>query len=201
MPKKLEYHGLTAGQKQPPEYQVWAQIKQRCYNPRHKKYHLWGGRGIRMDPLWKKSFTTFLKAVGPRPKKGKWNLDLINKKKGYYPGNVRWTTPQEQSYNKRNNHLIEFNGVKKPIAQVAAENGMSKRRLRERIVASGLSPEEAVARPIEGGTRFFVWRNVQHNLATWSSLLNIPYMTLHNRLFKMGWSTEEAFTTPSDPDE
>jgi hypothetical protein len=33
-------------------------------------------------------------------------------------------------------------------------------------------------------------------LAQWASEMNLPYETIHNRLFARGWSVEKALTTP-----
>lgn len=146
MAKQLEYHGLTAGKKQPPEYQVWAQIKRRCYVKTHPKYYLYGDRGIVMCPLWKKSFTAFLDEVGERPGKG-WSIERIDNSKGYVPGNVRWATAKDQARNRRTNRIIRVRGKEMTIAQAAEEAGMDRRRVRERL-ESGKTPDEAVSVPI-----------------------------------------------------
>lgn len=83
----------------PPEYQVWDSMKQRCNNPNNKKYHLYGGRGIRVCERWL-DFNNFLEDIGRRPK-GKYTIDRINPDGDYEPTNCRWATYSEQNYNLR----------------------------------------------------------------------------------------------------
>jgi len=99
--RKLEHHGITIGRVQPPEYQIWAQIKQRCFNPNHPKYKDYGGRGITMDPRWKKSFTVFLADVGPR-EADNLSIERVDNEKGYFPENCKWADSFVQNKNKRN---------------------------------------------------------------------------------------------------
>lgn len=37
-------------------YNVWASMKQRCYNTNAQSYHSYGGRGIRVCDKWVDSF-------------------------------------------------------------------------------------------------------------------------------------------------
>ena len=49
-------HGMTKTR----EYKLWANIKQRCYYPKDKKFQNYGGRGITVCDRWKNSFITRL---------------------------------------------------------------------------------------------------------------------------------------------
>lgn len=82
----------------PPEYRVWDSMKQRCSNPNNKKYHLYGGRGIKVVKRWL-SFENFTKDMGVRPKGA--TLDRINNDGNYEPGNCRWATYHEQNMHLR----------------------------------------------------------------------------------------------------
>lgn len=74
-----------------PEYRAWVDAKQRCSNTHWAKYHLWGGRGIRVCDAWWTDFAAFYAHVGPRPSPGH-SLDRIDPNGHYEPGNVRCAT-------------------------------------------------------------------------------------------------------------
>lgn len=82
-----------------PEYRAWANMKDRCENPRHRRYLDWGGRGIRVCERWR-AFANFLADMGRRPS-ADHSLDRINNDGNYEPGNVRWATSSEQAQNRK----------------------------------------------------------------------------------------------------
>ena len=101
--KGPERHGLTACGRSngTPEYAVWKMLKQRCLNPRARKYPDYGARGITVCERWRDSFVAFLADVGPRPGPG-YSIDRFPDNDGNYePGNVRWATAKEQAANRR----------------------------------------------------------------------------------------------------
>lgn len=94
-------HGHKAGKTETPEYRSYRHAKARCENPKHHRYQLYGGRGIKF--LFA-SFEDFFDEVGPRPEpKYDYSIDRINPEGNYEAGNVRWATVNEQANNKRNN--------------------------------------------------------------------------------------------------
>lgn len=92
-------HGHAIG-KESPEYHSWCQMKARCLNPTHPRYKDWGGRGITVCDRWVNSFTDFLADVGRKPSAAH-SIDRIDNHGNYEPGNVKWSTPSEQNYNRR----------------------------------------------------------------------------------------------------
>ena len=48
-------------------YAVWSSMKDRCNNPKNKKYHRYGGRGITVCPRWINSFENFFADMGHPP--------------------------------------------------------------------------------------------------------------------------------------
>ena len=112
----------------------WGGIKQRCYNARKGKiYSRYQGRGIKVCDRWINSFETFLKDMGLPPTL-KHSLDRYPNNDGNYePSNCRWATSYEQMNNIRTNHIIEYNGQKKTIAEWVIEKSIPRHIIKWRI--------------------------------------------------------------------
>lgn len=87
-----------------PEYRIWRQMLQRCYNPNHEGYRTQGARGIRVCTRWT-VFDYFLEDVGKRPSKHH-RLTRTDKTKGFDPTNARWTATKVRTKRLRG----QFNG-------------------------------------------------------------------------------------------
>jgi hypothetical protein len=134
-------HGLT----KTTEFDVWSSIKKRCLNPNHKSYADYGGRGITICPEWRDSFATFLADMGPRPSP-QHSIDRIDVNGNYCKENCRWATPREQQNNRRNNHLLTFNGTTMTLAEWSRLTLIHKATLRWRI-SMGWSSEDVLIPP------------------------------------------------------
>ena len=109
---RMTTHGLT----ETPEYITWTSMKTRCLNQNSIKYPDYGGRGITICDRWKDSFENFFEDMGKRPSP-KHSLDRHPDKNGNYePLNCRWATIPQQGRNKRNNVMIESNGLNMPLS-------------------------------------------------------------------------------------
>jgi hypothetical protein len=91
-------HGLTHH----PLYATWHNMMARCYNPNHRQFDQWGGRGITVAPAWH-DVATYIAWVESTlgPKAPGMSLDRIDNDGNYEPGNLRWATKSEQSLNRR----------------------------------------------------------------------------------------------------
>lgn len=127
------------------EYRTWSHMIARCYNPKHRVYHHYGGRGIRVCRRWRHNFVAFFKDVGPRPK-GRFCLDRIDNSKGYSPANVRWTTQAVQMQNTRHTRLLTHQGRTLSLSAWAREVGIGLESLRKRL-RNGWSVAKAVTTP------------------------------------------------------
>jgi len=107
-------------------------MNQRCHNPKNKDYENYGGRGIKVFPLWKTSFEAFYMMIGPRPHIDD-TIERIDYNKGYMPGNVKWASRQEQVLNKSDNVVIEIDGVTKTVSQWAEDSPLSGFTIYKRI--------------------------------------------------------------------
>jgi hypothetical protein len=144
-------HGESQSTGNSTEYRIWGGIIQRCCNPAHPAFRLYGGRGISIDSSWRHSFESFLSYVGRRPSSA-YTIDRWPDKNGNYePGNVRWATWVQQQRNRRNNVLVDFRGERITLAEFAEKSGIKAGTIRARL-AKGYSIEEAFSTPL-GGTR------------------------------------------------
>lgn len=106
-----------------PEYRTWTGMITRCLNKNHIAYHYYGGRGIKVCAKWADSFVRFLDDMGPRPRGV--TLDRINSNGNYEPSNCRWATKGVQQNNKRDNHIIKFEGRRQTVTAWAREKKVS----------------------------------------------------------------------------
>lgn len=96
MIKRNTTHGLRFTR----EYLIWLGIKKRCFDKNHSSYSNYGAKGITMFSEWKEDFEKFLAYVGNCPEKDS-TIDRIDNRLGYFPDNVRWLPPADQSRNKK----------------------------------------------------------------------------------------------------
>jgi hypothetical protein len=97
----------THGKSRTPVYRVWQSMRNRCENPKDKRYHDYGGRGIRVCERWQK-FENFYADMGESMG---LQLDRKDNDGNYCPENCRWATRQQQQRNRRTNQLVQINGV------------------------------------------------------------------------------------------
>jgi hypothetical protein len=81
-----------------PTYGSWYAMWARCTNPNNKAYRHYGGRGIKVDPRWRK-FENFLADLGPRP--DHTTLDRIDVNGNYEKPNCRYADAKTQVTNRR----------------------------------------------------------------------------------------------------
>ena len=128
-----------------PAYSSWKNMLTRCQNPKSPNYKYYGGRGIQVCERWA-NVETFLSDLGTKPSPSH-SLERIDNELDYCPENCRWATKKEQSYNKRSSHFLTLNGQSRCLSEWAELAGLKSKTVSNRI-HRGMSPEEALARPL-----------------------------------------------------
>lgn len=85
----------THGQSNQLYYFVWQSMIQRCTNPNHVKYHIYGGKGITVQDSWL-TFEGFWKDNEHLYQPG-LTIDRKDSSKGYNVENVRWIPSKQNS--------------------------------------------------------------------------------------------------------
>lgn len=120
--KTLTRHGEgKVGKTVTVEYKAWQAMKKRCFNQNSDVYKYYGGRGITVCERWLgiDGYKNFLADVGRRPTENH-SLDRFPNNDGNYePKNVRWATRKEQCTNRRSTAIIEYDGKKMTLMQLA----------------------------------------------------------------------------------
>lgn len=101
-------HGRRVGAKNDPTYTSYISMKSRVLNKNAHSYENYGGRGIKICQSWiDGGFEQFLLDMGERPPGT--SLDRIDVNADYCPENCKWSTPKEQSNNRRSNNVQQQN--------------------------------------------------------------------------------------------
>jgi hypothetical protein len=155
-------HGASIGYQMSPTYRSWAQMKQRCLNPKHTAYKNYGGRGITVCAAWVNDYSTFFRDMGERPSLDH-SIDRIDNNGNYEPGNCRWATRIQQGRNRRDNRLLLYKGETKTLSEWSELLGISGITIGHRLDTHGWSVEKALSVPA-------LETNEPANNARWSSV-------------------------------
>lgn len=125
-------------------YNIWANMKTRCYNVNDPHYERWGGKGVQMCNEWRNDFKAFYDWAMSHGYSDELTIDRINGKGNYEPTNCRWVTLAENNRNKPHIRYITHNGKTQTIGQWTKELGLGKETIRERL-KKGWSIEMALS--------------------------------------------------------
>lgn len=127
-------------------HRIWIGARQRCRNPKDKHWPGYGGRGVTFAPEWD-DFATFRAWSLANGYTDRLELDRRDNDGPYSPQNCRWVGRRAQCRNTRRTRYVEYRGRRMSLAALAEETGVNRNTLQWRIDKTGLTPEEAVARP------------------------------------------------------
>jgi len=84
-------HGMSGTR----PYIIWRGMKDRCENSKNKKYHIYGGKGVKVCDKWQKfeSFWSDMKDTYTE----NMTIDRKDSSKDYCPGNCRWLSREDNS--------------------------------------------------------------------------------------------------------
>jgi hypothetical protein len=129
---------------------IWRWMIKRCEDPSQPGFRLYGARGIRVCERWK-TFANFVADMGPRPS-DEHQIDRIDNDKGYEPENCRWATVAEQHRNRRDNVMVDFNGERFTVSELARQHGIKPSVAFTRL-RLGWDTLDAVTRPMRPKNR------------------------------------------------
>ena len=135
------------------EYQSWCALRVRCYNKKSDHYKDYGGRGIKVCDSWLESFNNFFDDMGYKPNR-RYSIDRINNDGDYTPSNCRWAKKKIQARNKRNNHILSYNGESHPITEWEEKLGFKQGTVKSRIYY-GWDIERALTEPVRKTKRWY----------------------------------------------
>ena len=98
-------------------YQIWHNMKNRCYNQNDPYYECYGGRGITVCDEWKESYENFSSWAICNGYNDTLTIERKNVDGNYCSENCTWATQRTQANNRRNNHYITYNGERHTIAE------------------------------------------------------------------------------------
>ncbi len=170
----IKCNNITHGYSYTKCYNIWNLMKNRCENPKNKRYKDYGGRGIKVCDEWKSfpdGMTTFCKWTHETQKmtddmlgrrKGQLTLDRLDVDKDYYPDNCKYRTHSEQSQNTRliiSTNKSGFRGVyynkrdKKWVSKIGYNNkkhylGYHTSRLKAALSYNNFVKEHKTSHPL-----------------------------------------------------
>ena len=132
-------------------HKIWSSMHERCEYTKHIHFDRYGGRGISVCKEWSE-YLPFAKWARKNGYSKELTLDRKDYNGNYEPSNCRWIPSKEQHNNKSTNRIIEYDGEKYTLSQLAERIGMNKTTLKERLNL-GWSVEDAVNKPVRQRTK------------------------------------------------
>lgn len=114
-------------------FNIYNNIKYRCYNRNHHKYKIYGARGITMCDEWLHDFMTFYDWAVNNGYNESLTIDRIDVNGNYEPNNCRWVDMKTQQRNRRNNSLVTYRGETKTLSEWCELLGLNYKTVQSRL--------------------------------------------------------------------
>lgn len=171
---------------------IYKGMKMRCYNKNSVNYKYYGGKGIRICDEWLNDFESFYRWSIDNGYKENLTIDRLDGNKNYEPSNCKWSTKEEQSYNRSMSVKLTLNGETKHLTQWANELNIDKKILSWRY-NNGWTDEEILTRPRDFKEKKLTYNGETHSMSEWARILDIKVATISYRI-KNGWSVEDTLS-------
>ena len=146
---KHEAYNFSHKKKNTRIYNIWTNIKTRCYNKNRKNFYNYGGRGITVCDEWKKDFMSFYNWAMANGYNDTLTIDRIDVNGNYEPSNCRWVDIYTQANNKRTNHFLTYNGNTHTLAEWARIYNINYKLFQKKI-SQGKTMDYIISKYIKG---------------------------------------------------
>lgn len=181
-------HGL----RDHPVYKIACSIVQRCTNKNNSAYKNYGGRGVRVYPLWRDNVGLFAKWLLDNgwyegcdiDKDIKGNADMP----GYFPNTISFVSRRNNVNHTRANRYIEYKGQQKSLSEWCRVLDLPVNIIRNRYYhMHWTDPIKLFETPIKARNAINITYNGEiKSLANWCKQLNLSYRSVYSR-YKRGW--------------
>jgi hypothetical protein len=113
-------------------YDIWKNMRRRCYDKNNNRYQNYGGRGISICSEWS-SYLTFRTWAMSHGYRDDLTIDRIDVNGNYCPENCRWATMGEQMNNMTKNRMISYCGETMSMSMWAERFGISYGTMNHRV--------------------------------------------------------------------
>lgn len=124
-------------------HRIWANMKQRCYNPKTRDYKNYGGRGISICDEWKDSFEQFFYWAMSNGYKNGLTIERRDNNGNYCPENCKWIVRSEQQRNTRRNRRFVVQGKEFTLTELCRIYGQPRSTIASRL-ANGMDIKTAL---------------------------------------------------------
>lgn len=189
--KSGEKHGMTGTRL----YEIWVNMKTRCYNKNNIAYKNWyGDRGIKICDEWHHSFTNFYKWAIKNGYEDNLTIDRIDVNGNYEPSNCRWITMKKQCNNKRDNIYLTINNETHTLKEWCGIKDVSYtmafQRYQQLEDKDNIDYEDLFDKTPKD-ERLFTYNNETRNLRQWAKYFNIDYKLFMGRFYRHGFNISE----------